>query len=1214
LLGSFCQPVLQREEELAEAALWLGLGDENDASDASSLTRNATGSWLRALQRCETQLSSDVEIRELQALTRALKHQAAKADREGRHVPINELWDEMSRQLRASLENGGGGHATSSSTLRGRRWGNLRMQIATALAYLTQYGMPTNLLPRNTREMSTFTPSDYRAVRDALTERSCGGLAVIAAPPGSGKSELALSYVRHEGTRYDHIFWLRAANRVQLEHDFLEMARILARKPGGRAHLRREAFGVLENTSRWLIIFDSVIDPAVLLPYLPWNADGHKLCTYWADPRTETERARYDDAWLTYFNVQLAQTDGLLKGLKDGEALAFLRKVIRSVSDPTDLSALAELVSPSRLATILAAKWINYSHCSITDYIADWHGIEASTEHDSRAYRAAVLTFRGLSQAGKGSVDEAAADLLWRLEPYGAATFPEDLLDDPSWEAGDSPLGDRRLAVLEELGLADKSSQLPHTKYFAVNAIVRAVAAANLDETSQVDNLTIASRTLLHLLLEDTGDRSLQTKLELLPDAEHLAKRLAPLGQPATQLLCTGPLLAIEFLAHAAAIHLGLSRIRGAAEPLRLINEIAERYANEIRVALALPEQIWDGHDIPPAPVDYRFDRPIERMGRLLLAMRLDGFPAVASAVYKAIDQVLQSDSSGDRLRPCDGGVIYKRAKANIYFHGALACRDMDQMRSAESAVAKAIRIWEDLGDQQGIATANNVTALLQRDIGNLHKARELAKIALTKQRELMDENVTTRAQISLARDLYLLASILREEGRWSEAARLMSETATAWSKVPRSLSRGQISGNGDDATLETSSDPARRAGLEINELGARSSHTLLKALLGELPGTEREALQCWGHAQAIYPQGHRKAAKILADAAEVMHLVGDVRRARSFHVQALEMSERLWDPDHRITTRVRRACAATLLDAGDPNAALLQLLRILALPSANTIGTLLGRARAWATLGRLLIDVSVSVNSDDDHRQLDLAGRALKHAQLLFDATTGSEHTHPDVAMCLLGHAEIAIRRDNPAALGLAQEACDLIRNQFSLTSNPLILPRARIVRARAMPSKLPLSQSVVEQLERETVALQQELDAPGAIHTPADRVEVALAAIAADWARSSATSARNATLGHTVYDNARRKLDAAVKPLDKQLSGERHQLFARSYAELARLAHKFVGPRQRARNARERDRLRPALDLTHEQLSTLDEWLREETTHATISIDGAVLEFSSS
>ena len=1214
LLASFCQPMMQREQELAEAGIWLGLDDLAGAADpATTSSDDATGTWLRNLRRCETELSSDVEVRELQSLTRALQRQAAKADRNGNPVAINELWDVMSQELRVSLGDAGARHATSSSTLRGRRWGNLRVQIANALAHFNQHGTPTNLLPRDVRDTTTFNERHYRAILDALTERACGGLAVIAAPPGSGKSELALSYARREGRRYDHIFWLRATNRLQLEHDFLEMARLLAPEPGGRAHLRREAFRVLESTSRWLIIFNSVVDPAVLLEYMPWNPDGHKLCTYWPDSRVDTvmphdSKAGQDTAWSTYLNVHPAHSDepdGLLKGLTVHEAESFLLEALDATPDGSDLTELATRVSPSRLATVLAAKWINYSQYSIGRYVAEWDALQEPrqrTQDESCGYRAAALTIRGLSISGRWTIgpddkvsrEEAAVDLLRRLESYGAATFPEEILDDPDWKAGDSPLEDRRLAVLDALGLADKANRLPHIKYFAVNSIVRDVVEDELDETSRADSLTISSRTLLSLLQQSSSEKSLQTRLELLPHAEHLAALLAPTSasesaQPAGKALCVGPLLAIEFLAHAAAIHLGLLRVRAAGARLRLIRDIVNRCPTEIRDALALPEQTWEGRSIPDPPDDYYFERPIRRMSQLILTLRLDGYSGVATTVFQAIHHVLQYARSGHLTTKREADPSYESAKADVYFHGALACRAIDDIASARNAIAEALKLWTRLHDTQGITACGSITALIERDVGDLNTARRLAEIALREQRELVKQPAnpsSPRAHVELARDLSHLGTISREQGRWKEALHHTAEAATAWSDVPRWITSGHVSGI----------ERTYRAGLEINEVAARSSHTLLKALLGNTADTERDALQCWRRAQAIYPRGHRKAAVILADAAEVTRLVGEVTQARALHEQALEMSERLWSPDHRITTRVRRACAATLLDAGDPDAALRQLLRILRGPSGSTMAEVLARARAWATLGRLLIEVSIAFDPDDDRIQLGLADRVLRHAQHLLDGMTGSQHRHPDVAMCLFGRAEIAIRQQHSDAVRLAQESDDLIRDYFSLTSIPRVAPRARILRACVVIALVPLGETELLQLERDSAVLENEVNEPGANHTPADRLEVALALIAVDSAKSSGLSARDAKLGQTVYDNARNKLEAALRPLSKQVPGEPHQLVARSYAELARLAHRFVGPRQRARNERERERSRPSLDLTHEDVRDLEDSLRGE------------------
>lgn len=1226
LLASFCQPLLQRERELAEAATWLGIDELDLGAEALPSSEDATGRWLQVLERCAAQLGSNVEVRELLALTRALGRQADTADEKEKHVAINELWEDMAAELVQVLGNDARKHASSASTLRGRRWGNLRRKLANALARMIEQAIRSNLLPRDTRDLQTFDHEHYSAIFNALTDPSAGGLAVVSAPPGSGKSELVLAYARVAAKRYDHIFWLRATNRLQLEHDFLEMARILVREPGGRAALRRKAFEKLENSKRWLMIFNSVTDPGVLLPYLPWNPDGHKLCTYWADTRVPEAKATSDDAWSRYHNI-VPVDYALLAPLTPPEAEAFLAKQLPN-AEREELAELTELVHPSRLATVLAAKWLGYDKhtASVRDYIAAWRRLgdpARATQDERRGYRAAMLTFRGLSDPSRWTAEPnetapreaAAAELLQRVEPYGAGTFPDEFLDDPAWAGGTGPLDDRRLVVLDALGLADRADGMPHARYFTVNPIVLSVVRDELEREPglRADNLTIAARSLLHLLQKHTAGTSRPTLFELLPHAEYLAGQVAPKREEQATAdpgdAPTYPLLAIEFLAHAAAIHLSLSRLRGAAGPLHRIREIAVEYRDELRAELAATTQIWHAHhpmrELSKAPDEYSFERPIRRVTELMLRMRLDGSPSVAEAVFTALDSVLDRVLPDNLATAADADskhLSYREEKAHLYFQGALACRYMDNVEDATAAVARARELWERLDDEQGCNSARCVEGLLQRDVGALTDARDHAEAALRKQRDLARAGTSSpegdrRALIELARMLSLLGAISREQGRWHDAAEQTGEAATTWSRV-RELALGAPVESGSLLSGPRAlTEPSGRSGLEINELSACSTHVLVRALLGDVAKAEHDALKLWRRAQAIYPRGHRKASVILADTGEVMRLVGEVRQAREFHVQALEMSEQRFAPDHRITTRIRRACAASLLDAGDPATAFSHLECILDSPIRGTIGHILARARAWTTLGRLLIEISLSDDAAKELPQLDLADRALGYAQRLLDRMTGQEHHHPDVATCLLGRAEVAIRRGSPAAVGFAQEAHDLVKDRFSVTGVPLLTPRARLVRAQAATHP----EVDVAELKREAAALAEEIAAPDAICTPADRLEIALAAIAAEWADRptigiEAIDVDDARREEKLYDDARVRLEAAIKPLAKQLEGESHQLVARSYAELTRLAHRVGSPRQRARNDRERDRAQPAFSVGHEQLRALDEKVRDE------------------
>ena len=387
----------------------------------------------------------------------------------------------------------------------------MRTQLSRAIAGLLGNAAPTSMLPRAPRAPSTFREHHFRALQTALTRQARGsGLAVVAAPPGAGKGEFALSYATQalKDRRYDQVFVLRATDSLRLEQDFLMMARILAPDAEGAAALRRDALRVLETTSRWLIVCHSVADPAILLPFLPWNADGHVLCTYWPEP--ESALPAREDPWLHYLGVETvaagetqgaeAGTTSLLEPLTTADAHAFLATALPSQEDPM-LDAMAEAVASSRLGAVLARAWLEQTACTrattdaeaiahakqqVSVFMREWDRVGQDLRDRqapaSAGLQAALLLLRELGQETRWRLPEqvedpererAAFTLMLRLEPFASGTFPAAVLDDPLWTGDQPALEDRRLTLLERWALADRADRLRHAESFEISSVVR---------------------------------------------------------------------------------------------------------------------------------------------------------------------------------------------------------------------------------------------------------------------------------------------------------------------------------------------------------------------------------------------------------------------------------------------------------------------------------------------------------------------------------------------------------------------------------------------------------------------------------------------------------------------------------------------------------------------------------------------------------------------
>jgi tetratricopeptide (TPR) repeat protein len=1188
VLGAFSEPSFVRDPKLREAGQWLGLTDALDGAGLGQAAReSATDQWLALLRWCEGELGSDVQVRELRALTQALDARARAADAAGTSVSIDQLWEDTSSMLSASggdmADDGrlddADGRGTSAATLRGRRWGDLRTQLSHVLAALLDRAseMNLNLIPREPRRPSTFDgTAHYGAIREALVSGSQGGLAVLAAPPGSGKSELALSYARYMSDYYDHIFWLRADDSFRLQQDYLVMARMLAGRSGTPSDLRREALRVLETSNRWLIIYDAVIDPALLLRYLPLNPEGHGLCTYW--PRNPT----IDAHWADYLDVELKVTGpaegkplllgsrngsgALLQPLSASQAATFLQGAAAGgLPQARDRKEIAKLVARSRLAAVLAASWFRLTGAPASTYVNLW---EAAGEHGQAVdFRAALIllwelsgerSFRPPVDPEIEELDLAAVELLGRLVPFGEGGLPEVVLDHPTWTPS-TRIDDPRLVRLAELGLVDRSDGFPHIRYFEVHRVARAAVRSLGDfKKHGEENLASAARTVLHEMEKLPPGRPLDSDFDLLPHAEELADReLSDQGPEGRRIVCR-PLVAIELRVRAAMFHQRLRRVRAAEARLRLMEQAFEGFPDRIRATLRDTDEAWgiESH------TDFQFDIPIKRMAALMASLRQAEYPDAALRLYDLLEKELLDD---------DDDEIDAAGKAQVFYEGALVLRDLDEIDRAEEASSHAMQLWDALDERWWIA-ARAVVASLEIDRGELASARRLAEETLDARAGLLDR-ATTQDQIGqgsadVARSYLSLGRIAFHQGRIPEAETLFQAAEKSWTK----------------ALTAVPSLP------RISRVSARSNLALMRALRGHLPDAEQDALQAWREANAIYVTEHRGKITIVGNAARVLRLAGRTVAASDAHLQALEMCERFWGTNHRYTVEVRREYAESLLDRGQPEAAFVHLCYALDASRGDyRLGKILARARAWTVLGRLLIDNALSagpIEVPTDATMLDLGRQALEHAITLFgDAGSDPEHRHPELVTCRLGLAEFHIRRRDGRAVEAAQSAYDLVCNEFAQTGLPTVRPLAKLVRARVLAVGNEEGLEELKELERTVKQLSDHESPLYGAYTPADRLEIALAQIDIDRAILASTNGGGAHTTRDLYKTARATIDRALAPLRSQIGDEPHQLVGRGYAELALLAHRLIGPRQRARNERERDRTRPPFNFAERQ-----------------------------
>ncbi len=133
---------------------------------------------------------------------------------------------------------------------------------------------------------SNFT--GRRELLDQLSERlGAGTTAVLPAAlhgmGGIGKTQMAVEYIYRHLRDYDIVWWIQATQTTQIRRSLTELAQHL-RLPGAEEAITavpavQEALRLGRPYRRWLLVFDSAEDPAMVRPFFPVDGPGQILVT-----------------------------------------------------------------------------------------------------------------------------------------------------------------------------------------------------------------------------------------------------------------------------------------------------------------------------------------------------------------------------------------------------------------------------------------------------------------------------------------------------------------------------------------------------------------------------------------------------------------------------------------------------------------------------------------------------------------------------------------------------------------------------------------------------------------------------------------------------------------------------------------------------------------------------------------------------------------------
>lgn len=100
---------------------------------------------------------------------------------------------------------------------------------------------------------------------------------------GIGKTQLALEYAhRSYPNVYRAVFWVNAANKALLQHNYVSLAQLLQLPEQYEDNVEQQVQAVkrwLEWHTNWLLILDNADDLQLARPYLPVKPGGHILLT-----------------------------------------------------------------------------------------------------------------------------------------------------------------------------------------------------------------------------------------------------------------------------------------------------------------------------------------------------------------------------------------------------------------------------------------------------------------------------------------------------------------------------------------------------------------------------------------------------------------------------------------------------------------------------------------------------------------------------------------------------------------------------------------------------------------------------------------------------------------------------------------------------------------------------------------------------------------------
>jgi tetratricopeptide (TPR) repeat protein len=132
--------------------------------------------------------------------------------------------------------------------------------------------------PRNPN--FTGRTAELKVMRENLGNRRHPHVQVICGMGGIGKTEIATEYIHQNFDKYEIIWWIRAEHHDRVREALVKLGQRLelreATTDGSRDRTIKAVLDALESDarSRWLLVYDNVVNPFDLQKYLPASREG----------------------------------------------------------------------------------------------------------------------------------------------------------------------------------------------------------------------------------------------------------------------------------------------------------------------------------------------------------------------------------------------------------------------------------------------------------------------------------------------------------------------------------------------------------------------------------------------------------------------------------------------------------------------------------------------------------------------------------------------------------------------------------------------------------------------------------------------------------------------------------------------------------------------------------------------------------------------------